>query len=701
MPVEDSKGISTRAALAASGLAGNDVPRGVKELGGRRHERGREHAHENENENQGKKIEGKKIDGSSAGAENLADFPVLQKLRIFLCTAGRLGVANLGRVALYRIAKRAGIYRWLSPPRRALPLGFVADSLHNATLPSDDRSTLAEVDELLQGRVNFFSAHVHEIGNPPDWFLDPFRKQRHPQATTPWSQIPDFSAKVGDIKVVWELSRFNWALVFARAWRISGDERYRLALQHWMEDWWQSNPPGTGPNWMCGQETSIRLMNALLAWRIAGLEKNGGSGRSAFIEAHCRRIALTTYYATAQDNNHATSEAAGLFLGGTWLARYGDVEGKSRSRHWARKGRKQLNSRVARLVLPDGSFSQHSLTYHRLLLDTLSVVEAWRREIGEAPFAKVFYNRAAAATRWLGALIEPSTGDGPNLGPNDGAHPFRLDGSAYGDFRPCLQLASFLFLGRAALNSGPWDESAAWLGVSAEGHGQPWLDDLSSAVFPDGGYIVMRNPAGGRVLLRAPTARFRPTHADALHLDLWWKGVNLLRDGGSYAYGDGGTVAQSLASVVGHNIPQFDGHDQMPRISRFLYGTWLRVAGAPAITDTSAGQSWEGSYTNVWGEWHQRTVSLKGNSLSVHDRVRFKRKAVLRWRLAPGNWSQNEEGCASPQGTIRVESTVPIRSMGLEETWESRHYLEKSKIPVLLVEIDQSPAVLITTVTLS
>ena len=683
MPVENSEGISALRELTSGDFAGGDA-QSLKEPGGSPYENGPYQIH-----------------GSRTESGNLSDFDVAQKLRIYLSTARRLRVANLGRIALYRIAKSAGIYRWLLPPRRAIPFQLVADLLPNTTLPMAGPSNLDEADELLNGRFSYFSAHVHDVGSPPDWFLDPFRKQRHPEAATHWSQIENFSAQDGDIKVIWELSRFSWALVFARAWRISGDERYLSALQHWIQDWWKSNPPNIGPNWMCGQETSIRLINTLLAWHIAGLEKNGESGRSAFIEAHCRRVALTMSYAIAQDNNHATSEAAGLFFGGTWLARYGDVDAKSRGRRWAEKGRKQLNRRIAKLVLPDGSFSQHSLTYHRMVLDTLSVVEAWRREIGEAPFTTVLYNRAAAATRWLGALIEPTTGDGPNLGPNDGTHPFRLDSGTYRDFRPCLQLASFLFLGGAALSSSPWDESSAWLGVPTEGHECPWLDDLASTLFRDGGFVVMRNHAGARVTLRAPTARFRPSHADALHLDLWWKGENLLRDGGSYCYADGDTVAQSLASVVGHNALQFDGHDQMPRISRFLYGTWVRVAGAPAITKTDDGQSWEGSYTTFWGEWHQRTVSLTGNALSVRDRVRgFKRNAVLRWHLAPGNWSQNEEGCTSLMGKIRVESTVPIRRMSLEEAWESRHYLEKSRVPVLRVEIDQSPAVLTTTVIL-
>ena len=183
-------------------------------------------------------------------------------------------------------------------------------------MPWADPSVLREADELLGGRTNYFSAHVHDVGNPPNWFLDPFQNKQHPQPGLHWSKIAESDAEAGDIKVVWDISRFSWATAFARAWRISGDARYLLALQLWMEDWWRFNPPNTGPNWMCGQETSIRLINALLALRIAGLEKNVGPGLSIFVEAHCRRVDLTSLYGVAQDNNHATSEAAGLL----WVA---------------------------------------------------------------------------------------------------------------------------------------------------------------------------------------------------------------------------------------------------------------------------------------------------------------------------------------------------------------------------------------------
>ena len=76
--------------------------------------------------------------------------------------------------------------------------------------------------------------------------------------------------------------------------------------------------------------------------------------------AHLRRIAPTIRYAIAQDNNHGTSEAAALFIGGTWLALLGEPAG----RRWAVRGRRWLEDRAGRLIGVDGSFSQYSLNYH-------------------------------------------------------------------------------------------------------------------------------------------------------------------------------------------------------------------------------------------------------------------------------------------------------------------------------------------------
>jgi hypothetical protein len=60
--------------------------------------------------------------------------------------------------------------------------------------------------------------------------------------------------------------------------------------------------------------------------------------------------------------------------------------------------------------------------------------------------------------------------------------------------------------------------------------------------------------------------RFRPSQADALHLDFWLAGSNVLRDAGSYSYN---TEPEWLNVFPGHNAShntvQFDDRDQMPR----------------------------------------------------------------------------------------------------------------------------------------
>lgn len=85
-------------------------------------------------------------------------------------------------------------------------------------------------------------------------------------------------------------------------------------------------------------------------------------------------------------------------------------------------------------------------------------------------------------------------------------------------------------------------------------------------------------------------------------------------------------------------------------------------------------------------------------ALQVVDEVQgFARKAVLRWRLMPGDWQllQSPDGFCMMlnedlQFSLNVSADIPITRCELVEGWESRHYLEKTLLPVLEVEIQQA-----------
>jgi hypothetical protein len=71
--------------------------------------------------------------------------------------------------------------------------------------------------------------------------------------------------------------------------------------------------------------------------------------------------------------------------------------------------------------------------------------------------------------------------------------------------------------------------------------------------------------------LRAAQLPGRPGHADQLHLDLWWRGLNIAQDAGSYLYNGEPIWDNALTHTSVHNTVMVDGQEQMTRAGRFLY----------------------------------------------------------------------------------------------------------------------------------
>lgn len=603
-------------------------------------------------------------------------------------TLAALGPANLVRVGLYRLGLRSGRH-----PVQKLREFPVQGPFFDLSAPAPERPGAAARQDWAPGRGRAFGRDT-ALGARPDWHAAPLTGGRA-DATRPWWQIPDFDPAVGDIKTVWEPSRLDWILALAQRAALGDAEDAGARLEAWLADWACENSPYFGANWKCGQEASIRVMHLAAAAVILGQDGSPpGKGLGDLLRIHLRRIAPTMGYAIGQANNHGTSEAVALFVGGSWL---GGAEGRG----WARTGRRWLEDRARVLIAPDGSFSQYSVTYHRLMLDSYALAEVWRRCRNLPAFSTRLGARLSAATDWLEQMTDPATGDAPNLGANDGAQILALSGCAYRDFRPSVQLASALFRGDRTYDAGPWDQQALWLDVDLPA---PRAPAPASRSLDDGGLHVLRR---GRAVayLRYPRFRFRPAQADALHLDLWVDGVNLLPDAGTYSYNVSAEDTAYFNGTRAHNTVEFDGRDQMPRLGRFLFGDWLRARDVLRVDPPGAGPAATGplvaaaGYRDHLGASHHRRISLGAGLLRVEDRVAgFGERAVLRWRLAPGDWTLTDDGVqgraegAAP-GTLPVRlsvaACVPIRRMTLTRGFRSLYYLEKSPLPVLEVELGQ------------
>jgi asparagine synthase (glutamine-hydrolysing) len=431
-------------------------------------------------------------------------------------------------------------------------------------------SPVALVENLARGTLRYFAKVEGAAGFPPDWHRNCFSGERAP-AHLHWSEINEF--QFGDIKVIWEPSRFGFAYDLVRAYWRTGDERYPQMFWQLVEDWADQNPPHAGVNWKCGQEIALRVMAWLFglygflespvttAARVATLAQ--------MVAVSGMRIEANLDYALSQRNNHGISEGVGLWTIGLQFPEF------KQSCRWVDLGRQVLEQSAGDLIYADGSFAQHSVNYHRLMLHDY----LWALRLGEIhgqPFSSRLRERVYLAWNWLFQIQDEVTGRVPNYGHNDGALVLPLNNCDYRDFRPVLQAVHYFCTGSRNYPPGPWDEDLLWLfGAEALTSNPPVHPERTALQADQGGYYTLRSRDGFAVV-RCATFLHRPAQADMLHLDLWWRGQNVALDAGTYSYNAPAPWNNSLAHTACHNTVTVDGLDQMTRAGRFLWLPWLK-----------------------------------------------------------------------------------------------------------------------------
>ncbi len=421
-----------------------------------------------------------------------------------------------------------------------------------------------EVWEIRRGCFRPFAWSSRALALPPSWSVNVLTGA---DAGSPlhWTKLPDFAA--GDIKGVWELSRWAWAYPLGRAYLRTRDERMTETFLALAGDWLDRNPPNVGPNWKCGQEASIRLMAA--AWALSAFDRSPlvtpafRARLASLASVTAQRVEAHLSYALSQDNNHAISELVGLLVAG---ALWPGLPGADARRE---KARRLLAMACDRLFAPDGSFSQHSSNYHRVALDGLCFAAAVAKVSGH-PLPAAVASAGRRGGDFLHGLSDPA-GRVARYGADDGARILPLALADYGDYRPTLAACAALF-GSAPVPEGPHQDQARLLGVDPEPSvpkAWPRASDLR-----DGG-LHIRRVGDALVSLRCPTQfRFRPSHADQLHLSVLQGDDFAVDDPGTLSYNLPGVPWADLAAARFHNVPLVDDADPMERASRFLWLPW-------------------------------------------------------------------------------------------------------------------------------
>jgi hypothetical protein len=145
--------------------------------------------------------------------------PVADAWLVLRTILGAFGWRGLVRRVRYVAALQSGLLR-RQTPEAADYSGFEPLTWHHrlATpdlchLASDDVADRAE--RLLSGHLTFYGWTERRTSWPPDWHVHPWTGHRYPAEH--WSTISDDDVAAGDVKDVWETSRWTWTFLLARA----------------------------------------------------------------------------------------------------------------------------------------------------------------------------------------------------------------------------------------------------------------------------------------------------------------------------------------------------------------------------------------------------------------------------------------------------------------------------------------------------
>ena len=282
---------------------------------------------------------------------------------------------------------------------------------------------------------------------------------------------------------------------------------------------------------------------------------------------------------------------------------------------------------------------------------------------------EAWHEKLAKATEWLLGLVDAETGQVPNLGPNDGAYILPFANLPFADYRPVLQAAARTFLGENAFGTGSWNEMELWLNTGKKGQGV----GMHSQPSPPNSQLPTLHAPHSWAYLRAAQFHDRPGHADQLHLDLWWRGLNVAQDAGTYLYNAEPPWDNALTHNAVHNTVMIDGLEQMTPAGKFLYLD--RAQAKIAARERAKDGSWQrmtaqhDGYQKL-GIIHHRTVTVHQNDhWRIEDQIfaptihRTLHSTRLHWLLPNWEWQLNGEwgignwelGILSPHGWVSIQ----------------------------------------------
>jgi Heparinase II/III-like protein/Heparinase II/III N-terminus len=486
-----------------------------------------------------------------------------------------------------------------------------ARELLRQSFPHWVSTAVNDAESLCEHEIPLLHLGVARAGREIDWHRDPFSGQRWERHF--WTNYqPEHDAAGRDPKVIHELNRHQHLPRLAKAYFLTGNERYAAEAKEQLLGWIEQNPPGVGINWQSSLEIAIRCLSwmwtlfPILTSRALDASSAQRIGTSLFAQLdHVHRH--TSFYSSP--NTHLIGEAAALFIGGLLFCDW------KPGMKWLETGAAVLIQEADRQFLEDGVHAELSTYYHCYAVDFyLQALTLAQHNNCYLPDS--VYQKLEDALTYVMHVTRPD-GTIPLLGDDDGGRSLALANRNYNTFNDGLCSGAVLFQRKDFKGqSGGFAEETFWLtgekGWDSYRRLESRLPAENSLFTPSAGYYIHRSgwgqldthlifDCGGLGMLTGGHS-----HADALAVTLFDRGREMLVDPGTFVYNAAEPWRRYFRSTAAHNTVGIDGQDQATMGGTFRWNSRI-IARATDVQHMPVG-SVQGEHEWSNGVIHRRRI---------------------------------------------------------------------------------------------
>lgn len=447
-------------------------------------------------------------------------------------------------------------------PGFTLPAAEIADS-HRRLFPEETDELIAEAERITQDHCwPLLGLGERCFGTTINWHLDP-----QSGFTWPLDYYGDIDLWRGDgsdVRLVWELNRLGHVLTLARAYAITGDQRFSDEFFLQLESWHTSNPLGRGVNWNCAMEVALRAMNMLGAFNVfrhaPGFDEKKLSLLLKVLDQHGRYVHTHLEFSYIATSNHYLSDVIGLLWLGIMLPELEQAQA------WRTFALREMLREMEKQVLDDGADFESSTGYHRFVLElflySFLLCRANAIEIEER-----YWKKLHQMLGYVRAYVRPD-GGAPLIGDSDSGQVFPISRHR-GDDHSYLRSLGAVVFNDSQLKVDDASPELLWIlgaqGIEAHSKIEPEKVAQGSQSFPDAGVYIFRdrdlyllfNASGAGI-----NGRGSHGHNDALSIEVSACGRPFIVDPGTYVYTTDLHQRHLFRSTAYHSTVEVDGVEQ-------------------------------------------------------------------------------------------------------------------------------------------